>query len=738
MKRLSGRFPAMRGLAWLGFAVPGVALGLEKPPVAPRIPVTDTYFGRSVVDDYRWLEDQKSPQSQAWMKSQADVTRALLDSMPGRATFAADMQRYLDAEPFTLSDVTLAGDRIFYRKRMRGAARETLVVRSANGGPERTLVDLNVLSKPGNHVAMDAFAPSEDGKLVAVSLSEGGAEVGVGHFYETDTGRELPDRIDHVMPYMVFDATGRTLYYSALERLPPDAPPVDKFRRQRTVAHTLGTDGAKDPVVLAQGITPEVSVADYEGAAALPQRRSAYALAIVYPATGSFGNFYIGPVSVLATHKGWTKVASLADKVTDAFVRDESMYLVSFANAPNGKLLRLDARHPDLAHAEVVLPPSDTVLTTGGDSLGAGVLAPAADALYLQVLRDGYGVALRVPYGAHPKIETISLPKGMQVDRIVSNIALPGAMLRLNSWSDPGDFYRYDVSQGKLLATGLITKTDIDLADLVSDEVMVTARDGTRIPLSIIHRRSVARNGSAPTMLIGYGAYGVTDTPKYRRHFNAWLARGGIVAFAHVRGGGEFGEKWHLAGQKATKHNTWEDFLACAHYLVDQRYTSRAKLGGFSASAGGVLIGRSITVEPGLFAAVVDGVPLSDAMRGETESNGPTNIPEFGSVATKDGAEALYAMSTYHHIAPGTAYPAVLVTAGINDPRVEPWQGAKTAAALQAATSSGKPVLLRVNYDAGHGADSAAQQNADWTDYFTFLLWNFGDKDFVPAVRQAP
>lgn len=735
MKRLPGRFPANCCLAWLALAVPMAALAREKPPVAPRIPVTDTYFGRNVTDDYRWLEDQKSPQSKAWMKGQADYARAMLDSMPGRAKFTADMQRFLDAEPFTLSDITLAGDRIFYRKRMRGAGRETLVVRAAAGGPERTLVDLNALSKPGRHVAMSGFFPSEDGKLVAVVLAEGGEEIGIGHFYETDTGHELPDRIDHVLPWMSFDASGRTLYYMALERLPPGAPTVDKFRRQRTMAHAIGTDGAKDPVVLAQGMTPDVPVADYEGAAAAPQRRSTYAQAIVYPATDPYGNFYIGPVSALATHTGWTKVASLKDKVTDAFIRDESMYLVSFADAPNGKLLRMDARHPDIARAEVVLPPSDTVLTTGGSSLGAGVLAPAADALYLQVLREGYGVALRVPYGPRPKVETIVLPKGMQVDRIVANDALPGALLRLNSWSDPGDFYRYDVSQGTLVATGLITKTDVDLADLVFEEVMVTARDGVRIPLSIIHRRSVGRDGSAPTMLIGYGAYGATDTPQYRRHFNAWLARNGIIAFAHVRGGGEFGEQWHTSGQKATKHNTWEDFLSCAHYLIDQRYTSRAKLGGFSASAGGVLIGRSMTTEPGLFAAVVDGVPLSDAMRGETESNGPTNIPEFGSVATKDGAEALYAMSTYHHIQSGTPYPAVLVTAGANDPRVEPWQGAKTAAALQAATSSGKPVLLRVNYDAGHGADSAAQQNADWTDYFTFLLWGFGDKDFIPSVH---
>lgn len=733
MDPLPCRLAVIACLACLVSVSPVLAASPEKPPVAPRIPVTDTYFGRQVVDDYRWLEDQKSAQSQAWMKGQAAYARAVLDNLPGRAAFAADMQRYLDAEPFTISDVTLAGDRMFYRKRERGAARETLVMRAASGS-ERVLVDLNALSKPGRHVAISSFVPSEDGKLLAVILSEGGSEVGTGHFYETDSGHELADRIDHAQIGFTFDRSGKAFYYFALERLPADAPPLEKLRRRRTMVHTMGSDGTKDRIVLAQGATPDVPVADYDGVVAYPQRYSPYALALESPAVDPYANVYVGPSSALTTRKGWKKYADLKDKVSDAYIRDESVYLISFAGAPNGQLLRMDAKHPDLAHAEIVVPPSDTVLTSG-DFLGSGVLTPASDALYLHVLRDGYGAALRVPYGANPKVETIALPKGMQVDRIVTDASRPGALLRLNSWSDPGDFYRYDAGNGVLASTGVIKKSDIDIDDLVFEEVQVVANDGTRIPLSIIHRRNVERSGTAPTVLIGYGSYGQTYTPEYRRHFNAWFKRGGIVAFAHVRGGGELGERWHVAGQKATKHNTWEDFIACGHYLVNKGYTSTAHLGAFSGSAGGITVGRSITTEPGLFAAAVDAVPSSDMMRTETESNGPTNTPEFGSVATKEGADALHAMSTYHHIAPGTPYPAVLVTAGANDPRVEPWQGAKTAAALQAATSSGKPVLLRVNFDAGHSADSAAQVKDDWTDYFTFLLWNFGDEAFV-SIRK--
>jgi prolyl oligopeptidase len=257
------------------------------------------------------------------------------------------------------------------------------------------------------------------------------------------------------------------------------------------------------------------------------------------------------------------------------------------------------------------------------------------------------------------------------------------------------------------------------------------------VPLSIVYKKGFVRDGSTPTALIGYGAYGDAFMPGFSRRYMAWLERGNILAIAHVRGGGELGEAWHLAGKKETKPNTWGDFIASAQYLIDNKYTSSSHLGIWSQSAGGILIGRSITARPDLFAAAVDGVPCSDMVRQETGPNGPANIPEFGSVKTEDGFKALYAMSAYYHVEPGTKYPAVLVTAGANDPRVDPWQGAKMAARLQADTTSGRPILFRVNYDAGHGlTDTIAQQVSDWSDIFTFFLWNFGDADFQPAVLR--
>jgi prolyl oligopeptidase len=262
--------------------------------------------------------------------------------------------------------------------------------------------------------------------------------------------------------------------------------------------------------------------------------------------------------------------------------------------------------------------------------------------------------------------------------------------------------------------------------------------DGTMVPLSIVFKKGTKLDGSNPTVLDGYGSYGITTDPFFDPVSLAWFEHGGILAFAHVRGGGEYGEEWHLAGKKLTKPNTWKDAIACAQYLIDQKYTSPAKLAILGGSAGGILVGRAITERPDLFAVAFDEVPDSDTLRSEFSPNGPPNIPEFGTVTEPDGFKALYEMSAYDHIKDGTPYPAVMVTTGWNDPRVVSWQPGKMAARLQAATSSGKPVLLRVDYDAGHGIGSTKTQRDELHgDIFSFALWQFGVAGFQPAAGAA-
>jgi prolyl oligopeptidase len=714
--------------AVVGFA--DLAPAQTKPPVAPVRAVDDTYFGQTITDPYRWLEDQKSDESKQWMKAQADYTRSVLDGLPGRKAFEAAMTRYLNAADFTITDVQVAGDFVFYRKRFRGEDQASLYVRKTGGGAERQIFKLQAMSTPGHHISLDQYTPSRDGKLVVVGLSAGGSEEQTAHVYESETGRELPDQMER-FEGGGFSPDGKAVYFMELEKPGPTSSPVDKYRRPQMMRHTLGEPNDADSVILGQGVSPDIAISDYWFPVAFPSADSPYALAFIEAGVETYKPVYIGLPAALTSHKGWTKVAGIPDKVTDFALMGNDLYLVSFDGTLNGKVLRVDAAHPDLAKAEVVLPSSDLVLS--GGFIGDSVLHAAKDALYIQVIDKGYGRVLRLAYGAGAKAVPVATPPGMAVDKTTTDTTVSGAVLDLTSWTSPGDFYQYGAEKKALTAMKLSPENSIDPKDLVAEEVQVKATDGTMVPLSIVYRKGLKRDGSAPTALIGYGAYGDAFTPGFSRRYNAWLERGGVLAIGHVRGGGELGEGWHLAGKLATKPHTWQDFIDSAQYLIDHHYTSSAHLGIWSQSAGGILIGRSITARPDLFAAAVDGVPASDMLRIETGPNGPTNTPEFGSVKTEDGFKALYEMSAYAHVVPGTKYPAMLVTAGANDPRVEPWQGGKMAARLEAATASGKPVLLRVNYDAGHGiTDTVAQQVSDWSDIFTFFLWNFGDPQFQP------
>jgi prolyl oligopeptidase len=267
-----------------------------------------------------------------------------------------------------------------------------------------------------------------------------------------------------------------------------------------------------------------------------------------------------------------------------------------------------------------------------------------------------------------------------------------------------------------------------------STRLFATAKDGTKVPVSVVYRKGMKRDGSAPTLIDAYGSYGITSDAFFGPRFIAWLEQGGVWATAHVRGGGEFGREWHEGGRLLTKPNTWGDMIAAAEMLIADKWTSAAKLAIRGGSAGGITVGRVMTARPDLFAAVISEVGVSNTVRAEFSQNGPPNIPEFGSVTTADGFKGLYEMDSYLHVKDGTKFPAVMLTTGMTDPRVDPWQAAKMAARLQQATASGKPVLLRVDFQAGHGLGSTrAQRDEEYADFFAFILWQAGTAGFQPT-----
>jgi prolyl oligopeptidase len=709
----------------------GTTSASQRTPVSP---VTDDYFGTKVADPYRYLESLNDPEVQSWMKGQNDYTRAALAAISGREQLLTRI-RELDQSVPQVQAGRLPGDLYLLLKMLPGENTRKLYLRRGLNGQDRLLVDPEKITLApadqgkGTNV-IDGLAVSNNGGYVALGIEPGGDELhGELHVIDAVTGRESGDVITQVgaeawMPYWLPD--DRSFVYGRLQTLPPGAPAAEVRQKFRSYLHVLGTDPGKDQPVFGYGVVPSINVEPSLIASVRTQPDSRWVLGILNGSTTPNSAYYIEPVTDLGkTNTAWRKVADFSDGVTDIALHNDDLYLLTYKNAPRYQVLRTDAIRPDLDSAEVVVAPGQAVVTG---------MNPAQDALYVQVLDGGVSRVLRVPYGPRPQVQAVVLPFAGSAF-VGTDPRLPGALLYMTSWTNAFKIYAYDPQTKHATNTQLQpTGPFDDPTNIGSIEVKVASYDGTLIPLSISGPRNLKHDGSNPTLLEGYGAYGISFPPNYEPTRLAWHEKGGVYAVCHVRGGGEYGEGWHLAGKGSTKSNTWRDFIACAQYLIDNKYASPTRLAGEGVSAGGILIGRTITSQPELFAAAIDKVGMSDTLRSEQTQNGETNIPEFGSVKTEAGFKALYDMSAYDHVKDGTAYPAVLLETGMNDPRVDPWQMAKMTARLQAASSSGKPMLLRVDYAGGHGAMGATREQADeqLADEWSFLLWQFGVPEFQP------
>ena len=578
----------------------------------------------------------------------------------------------------------------------------------------------------GGHYSISFYVPSNDGKLVAYGLAPSGSEEDVLHVIDVASGKALPDRIDRMEagytdPQWLADGSG--FYYSRRQVLAPNAPATDGYRLTRSYLHRLGTDPDKDPLAFAMDLWPNVAMLDVDFPSIVLTEDAPFAIGKIKHGDANQLTLYSAPLGArfdVSRRDGmqspWKMICDVADSVTDFAVHGSDIYLLTSRGAPRFKVVKTSLANPDFARAATIVPASARVIDQ---------IASAKDALYVQFRKAGAGEVGRVDYGS-ARLQPLAFPEKFPSGRIVqASSAAAGAVIETAAWTRAGLTYAYDPAKNAFTDTRLNPAGKFDhVPGFESVEVEVRSHDGVMVPLSIVYKTGTRLDGSNPTYLTGYGAYGISRNVSYQPTWLAWLERGGVIAVAHVRGGGELGEEWHLAGQKATKPNTWKDFIACAEYLIARGYTSPGKLTGQGGSAGGILIGRAITERPDLFAAALLDVGALDAMRMEFTMNGVPNIQEFGTITKDAECRALYEMSAYHHVKDGTRYPAVMLSHGINDPRVDPWMSAKMCARLQAASTSAKPVLFRVDYQAGHGIGSTKLQTLKaQADKFAFLLW---------------
>jgi len=707
--------------------LPALTTAQSALPQTPVRAVIDDYFGTKVADPYRWLENTSDPEVIAWMKAQNDYTRAVLARIPGRDDLLTRIKA-LDNAGNVVSALQVWGGHYFYYKTEPGSDNRKLFVRDTLSAPERLLVDPEKMTTAdGKHYSIDYFQPSLDGVYVAYGISLGGSEESVLHVLQSATGKVLPDSIDRAefaSPSWLPD--GKSFFYTRAQKLASGAPPTAKYQKLKVYRHTLGGDPEAEPLVFGFGANPAVSVDenDFSNLLFSPGAPGFMIGLVIHGVKREFDIYAVPFDANTGAKTAWKKIADQSDEVTGLDVHADEIYLLSHKNASRFKVLRTSLSAPDLAHAAVAVPASEVVITN---------ITVAADALYVQDLDGGIGRLRRLPY-RNGSIQPIKLPFDGAIQSLVTNPTESGAWLELTSWTKSPLWYSLDAKTDELSDTALVPPSPVDYSQIESQEVKAKSADGTMVPLSIIHKRGLVLDGSHPTWLTGYGAYGINYDPYFDPTILVFLERGGVRAFAHVRGGGEYGEDWHQAGQKLTKQHTIDDFLAGGEYLIAHKYTSAAHLAGEGTSAGGITIGGAITQRPELFGAALIRVGDSDSLRSETMASGPANIPEFGTVTEADGFKALFGMDAYQHVKPSTPYPAVLLTTGVNDPRVAPWQAAKMTARLQASTSSGKPILLRVDYDAGHGIGSTkSQRDMELADEVAFLFWQLGVTGYAPS-----
>lgn len=700
-------------LAWAAFTK-SWSWGTEAPPAAPtaKKPVTDTYQGVSVTDDYRWLEDYKDPEVRQWSEAQNQRTRAFLDKLPGREQIQKRLKDLNGGRSARYFGLIYRAGTLFALKFQPPKEQPFIVALKSADDPstERVVLDPTVLNPKGT-TAIDFFVPSLDGKLVAVSLSEGGSEDGTAHVYEVATGKELSDVVPRVnYPTaggdVAWNADGGGFYYT---RYPQgtERPKEDANFYQQVWFHKLGTPASQDTYVIGREF-PRIAEIQLE-----TSDDGRYLLATASNGDGGeYAHYLLDPAGK------WTQITRFEDRINLARLGpDDAVYMRSLKDSPHGKILRLPLNTPELAKA-VVFVPEDTALVIDG-------FVPAAGRLYV-VDEVGGPSQVRVFDFQGKLLKPFELPPVSSVGQIV-RLAGDEVLYSTSTYLEPPAWYDFDPATGTAKRTALFETSPADFSDCEVVREFATSKDGTKVPVNIIRLKGTKLNGQNPTLLTGYGGYGISMHPGFDAGRRIWLDQGGVYAVANLRGGGEYGEAWHRAGNLTNKQNVFDDFAACAQYLIKAGYTNPSKLAIEGGSNGGLLMGAELTQHPDLFAAVVTHVGIYDMLRVELDPNGAFNVTEFGTVKNPDQFKSLYAYSPYHHVADKTAYPAVFLLTGQNDGRVNPANSRKMAARLQVANGSKRPILLWTSSSAGHGIGSSFSERVSrGADVLAFMFDQLG------------
>jgi prolyl oligopeptidase len=704
MRRLICSFAAL-----LLVCAPLVVLAKLAYPAAPRGTVSDTYFGTSVADPYRWMEDVDAPQTTAWVKAEGDLTRSYLDAIPQRTAIRDDYRKILNFEK--VSPPYREGPWWFFSHNSGLQNQSVMYVRRGEHGTARVLLDPNKLAKDGT-VAVAGESISHDGSLMAYATQSSGSDWQTWHVRDVATGRDLPDTIEWSKFARASWVGDTGFYYEAYDKPNAANATLSALGQQKLAFHRLGTPQSADRLVLTAPNDQFIGIGRTDD--------QKYDYLFLSKGDGnslswkraSEPDSAFHPVFALDPNVSYSPIANDGTRV----------YLSTNKDAPRSRIVWVDLNDPAHALHDVVPQSSDALET-------ASVLR---DRLYVGYLHDAHSAVKIYSLTGRP-LGTIPLPG-------IGSGGVPGGAHRwdriayygFTSYTAPNTVYRFDTVTGKS-TVAIRPHVNFDATPYTTDQWWATSKDGTKIPVFVIHRRDVAYDGSTPTILYGYGGFDISMTPYFSVGIAEWLRMGGAYAVATLRGGAEYGEDWHDAGRLGNKQHVFDDYLAAAQMLIDRKLTSTPKLAANGGSNGGLLVGAAITQRPDLFGAAIPEVGVLDMLRYQTWTVGKAWIPEYGSSqASADQFRTLYAYSPYHNVKDGTAYPPTLVMTSDHDDRVYPAHSFKFAAALQHAQAGDAPILLRVESKGGHGGGRPTDKIIDdAADRFAFLVKNL---NFTPSL----
>ncbi|HXW90651.1 MAG TPA: prolyl oligopeptidase family serine peptidase, partial [Terriglobales bacterium] len=681
------------------------------PPKAKQEVVEEIIHGHRILDPYRWLEDAGNPETEAYVRQELAYTRSVLDPLPGRQQIQQRVTQL--ATIGTLTAPQVAGKFYFYTRREGTQNQPVLLVREGLHGKDRTLVDVNQMAVDGT-VALDWWFPSDDGKYVTYGTSASGSEESVLHVIESDTGKILPDTIERTRFASIAWKKDNSGFYYTRHPKKGDVPAGEEVYHVKVFYHAIGSDPAQDPLIFGEGRNPQdipqVALADDDDRWLLIVVFEGWAKSELY-----LQDLRAGTAPVEVTHG--------KPFLYSAEVFRGELYITTNEDAPRFHTFSVDAKNPKREAWKEIIAQSDVVLK-GVSIFGGKLLAQYEKNASSQLkLFDLNGQELaEIPL---PTIGTVN-SLGGRWDR-------SEAFFDFVSFTVPPSVYRMELASRSCELWDKVDAPGIDPSAYEVKQLWFPSKDGTKIPMFVFHRKGLALNGKNPTLLTGYGGFNLSQTPDFRGSRFQWLEHGGVFAVANLRGGAEFGEEWHRAGMLDKKQNVFDDFIAAAEYLIGEKYTDKERLAIQGGSNGGLLMGAALTQRPDLFRAVVCQVPLLDMLRYQHFQIAKLWIPEYGSAEDAQQFEWLYAYSPYHHVTPGVEYPAILFITAESDTRVDPMHAKKMVALMQAQAANGqsraRPILLRIEAKAGHGAGKPiTKQIEELTDIYSFLFWQLGVK----------